>query len=118
MTIPIKCRLREYFKIYLTVLNPVLKLKGREIEVLASFLLLTYTNKKMDPDKLAPLLFSTKVRKTIREKIGMSEASFNNHLTSLRKKGFIEKRRIHPLLLKGFPDNNPMSINFDITLLK
>ena len=32
------------------------------------------------------LLLSTPVRKMVRKSIGMSEASFNNHITMLRKK--------------------------------
>ena len=114
MTIPIKCKLREYFKIYLTVLNPILKLKEREIEVMASFLLLMYTNKEISSKKLSPLLFSTKVRKKIRKSIGMSEASFNNHITALRQKQLIQGKIINPSLLKGFPKDNEININFNI----
>tara|TARA_Y100000593_G_C4290326_1_gene327903 strand:+ start:1167 stop:1523 length:357 start_codon:yes stop_codon:yes gene_type:complete len=116
MNIPIKCKSKEYFGIYLQLLNPVLKLKDREIEVLASFMLLLYNNRSMNTNKATELIFSTKVRKIIRESIGMSEASFNNHITSLRKKKLITGKNINPILLKGFPINNSSNITFKLEL--
>ena len=84
MTIPIKGNIATSLKAYLQILNPVLKLKDKEIEVLSNFLSIWYKNKKnVDIDKL---LFSTPVRKMVRKSIGMSEASFNNHITMLRKR--------------------------------
>ena len=47
MEIPLKIDLKGYFKVYLMILNPLLKLKDREIDVLASFLILQHTNRSL-----------------------------------------------------------------------
>ena len=104
MIIPLKASISKSFKAYLQILNPVLKLKDKEVEVLSSFLSVWYANKnKKNLDKL---LFSTPVRKMVRRSIGMSEASFNNHITMLRKKKMIIDKKINPSLLKEIGDNN------------
>tara|TARA_Y100000385_G_C12913003_1_gene559149 strand:- start:93 stop:440 length:348 start_codon:yes stop_codon:yes gene_type:complete len=104
MIIPIKSNISQSLKAYLQILNPVLKLKDKEIEVLSSFLSIWYKNKnKQDIDKL---LLSTPVRKMVRKSIGMSEASFNNHITMLRKKKMIVDRKINSSILENIKDQN------------
>jgi len=104
MIIPIKSNLRGFLSGYLTVLNPVLKLKDKEVEVLAAFLMVWYPNK--DREDIEKLLFSTKVRKMIRKSVNMSEASFNNHITSLRKKKIINGRLINPSILASLKEGD------------
>lgn len=102
MIIPIKSDISQSLKAYLQILNPVLKLKDKEIEVLSNFLSIWHKNKNnKDLDKL---LFSTPVRKMVRKSIGMSEASFNNHITMLRKKKMIIEKRINPSILNSIKD--------------
>jgi len=103
MIIPIQANIPQALKAYLQILNPVLKLKDKEIEVLSSFLSIWYSNK--DKKNLDKLLFSTAVRKMVRNSIGMSEASFNNHITMLRKKGMIKDKKISNLILNGVKEN-------------
>ena len=53
MIIPIKSDITQSLKAYLQILNPVLKLKDKEIEVLSSFLSVWQNNTyKKDIDKL------------------------------------------------------------------
>tara|TARA_R110001592_G_scaffold129906_6_gene342710 strand:+ start:775 stop:1122 length:348 start_codon:yes stop_codon:yes gene_type:complete len=102
MIIPIKADIAQSFKAYLQILNPVLKLKDKEIEVLSNFLSIWYKNKSnKDIDKL---LFSTPVRKMVRKAIGMSEASFNNHITMLRKKQMIIEKKLNPNIVNNIKD--------------
>jgi len=102
MIIPIKADIAQSFKAYLQILNPVLKLKDKEIEVLSNFLSIWYKNKSnKDIDKL---LLSTPVRKMVRKSINMSEASFNNHITMLRKKKMIVGKKLNPNILTGIKD--------------
>ena len=61
------------------LVKKVLKLKDKEIEVLSSFLSIWHSNRS-NPN-LDKMLFSTPVRKLVRNQIDMSEASFNNHIT-------------------------------------
>ena len=92
MIIPLKGNVTQSFKAYIQILNPVLKLKDKEIEVLSNFLSIWYKNKSNA--NLDKLLFSTPVRKMVRKAIGMSEASFNNHITMLRKKQMIIEKKL------------------------
>ena len=100
MTIPIETNISDYFKLYLTILNPLLKLKTREIEILSGLLLIHYANRK-DP-KINEKVLSTDVKKAIRLSIKMTEASFNNHLSALRKKKMITDQGINPLLTRDY----------------
>ena len=57
MIIPLKASISKSFKAYLQILNPVLKLKDKEIEVLSNFLSIWQSNKsKENLDKML-LLF-------------------------------------------------------------
>ena len=102
MIIPLKANISQSFKAYLQVLNPVLKLKDKEIEVLSNFLSIWYKNKSNE--NIEKLLFSTPVRKMVRKSIGMSEASFNNHITMLRKKKMIIGKKLNTNILNGIKD--------------
>lgn len=102
MIIPIKSDITQSLKAYLQILNPVLKLKDKEIEVLSNFLSIWYKNQ--DNRDLSRLLFSTPVRKMVRKSIGMSEASFNNHITMLRKKKMIVDKKINSSILEAIKE--------------
>jgi len=111
MIIPIKSNISQSLKAYLQILNPVLKLKDKEIEVLSNFLSIWHKNKNnKDLDKL---LFSTPVRKMVRKSIGMSEASFNNHITMLRKKKMIVGKKINSNILQNI-QNNGIEVTYKI----
>ena len=111
MIIPIKGDISNSLKAYLQILNPILKLKDKEIEVLSNFLSIWYKNKSnKDIDKL---LFSTPVRKMVRKSIGMSEASFNNHITMLRKKKMIVDKKLNSDILNGIT-NSGIEITYKI----
>ena len=112
MTIPIKGDISNSLKAYLQILNPVLKLKDKEIEVLSNFLSIWYKNKK-NPN-IDKLLFSTPVRKMVRKAIGMSEASFNNHITMLRKKKMIVGKNLNPTILNAIKKDR-IEITYKIT---
>ena len=115
MIIPIKSDIQKSMKAYLQILNPLLKLKDKEIEVLSNFLCIWYNNK--NNKNLNKLLFSTPVRKAVRNTIGMSEASFNNHITMLRKKDMIKDKAINNLILQGIKDQG-IEITYKITWTK
>ena len=111
MIIPLKANIAQSLKAYLQILNPVLKLKDKEIEVLSNFLSIWYKNKSnKDIDKL---LFSTPVRKMVRKSIDMSEASFNNHITMLRKKKMIVDKKLNSDILNGIT-NSGIEITYKI----
>ena len=115
MVVPIKTNLKGFIKGYLTVLNPILKLKDKELEVLGAFLMVWYTNRDKEGIELA--LFSTKVRKVIRKSVDMSEASFNNHITSLRKKKVLIGRTVSPHILKSL-DSEEVEVTYKLSWTK
>jgi hypothetical protein len=115
MTIPINSDMPKSMKAYLHILNPILKLKDKEIEVLSSFLSIWLSNR--NNVNLNKMLFSTPVRKLVRKQIGMSEASFNNHITMLRKKNMIVEKRINPNILKGIKENG-VEVTYKLTWTK
>jgi predicted nucleotide-binding protein (sugar kinase/HSP70/actin superfamily) len=112
MNIPIKSDIPQSMKAYLQVLNPILKLKDKEIEVLSSFLSIWQSNR--DNANIDKMLFSTPVRKMVRKQIGMSEASFNNHITMLRKKNMIVDKKINSNILSGI-DKEGIEVIYRIT---
>ena len=61
-------------------------------------------DKKKNNKDLNRLLFSTPVRKMVRKSIGMSEASFNNHITMLRKKKMIVDKKINSSILEAIKE--------------
>jgi hypothetical protein len=115
MIIPIKTDLKGFLKSYLTVVNPILKLKDKELEVVSAFLMVWYPNR--DKEGIQSLIFSTKLRKIIRKSIDMSEASFNNHITMLRKKKMIINKKLNPSILSGVQEN-AIEITYKITWTK
>jgi len=87
------------------------KLKESDIKVLAA---LYDKNEELrettslHEDRMT-ILFSSKVRKELISKIGLSYNSFNNNLFFLRKKGFIEDKN----LIVGKDGNNPYGVMFN-----
>ena len=109
MVVPIKTNLKGFIKGYLTVLNPILKLKDKELEVLGAFLMVWYTNRDKEGIELA---LSLKLLALI-----MSEASFNNHITSLRKKKVLIGRTVSPHILKSL-DSEEVEVTYKLSWTK
>ena len=84
----------KFYRQYLEILNPIIKLRGKELDVLAE-LLFHNTRLKDIPNNLRwKLIFDQDNKTAIRQKLNLSEASLNNNLSALRKKGIIRKNRI------------------------
>lgn len=117
MNIPIKTNTKDFFKVYLEVMNPVFKLKKREKQVMAAYLKVFYANRGLEREELNAKLFSTPVKKMIRNSIGMSEPSFNNHLGQLRGKRALIDDSIHHLLVDNLPTEGLVDVNFNIIII-
>lgn len=87
----------SFFKDYVRILNPLLKLRKREAEVLEAHLRVYYINHRL-PD-INRLLFSLKTQRTIRKELNMSSSSFNNHKVQLRRKSAFIRHTINPLII-------------------
>lgn len=92
--IPIKTNADKFYRQFLELIKslpPIDKLRPKELDVLASVM---HENGKMQAlgeDDRYTIIFSTKKRKLMREAIGISEDSYNNNLSILRKHGLITK---------------------------
>ena len=90
ISIPVQNQL-DLFKKWLRFLNPILGLREEtELTVLASFILFAYNYREYDPSVLNSLLFSEDTRNAIRNRLGLSERSFDKAFKSLLQKGLIE----------------------------
>lgn len=70
---------------------PINKLRPKELAVLAEIMLQNNKYRELDYETRYSILFSTKMRKKMRENIKLGEESFNNNLSLLRKYGIISK---------------------------
>lgn len=109
----------RFFKMWLTILQPFLKLRNKELELLAKLLYHRYLislevkNKEM----LDELLFSSKIKKKILSELDIPEHAYNNLLSCLRKKKIVIDKSINkqiiPIITEPF-DNFKLVYNIDI----
>lgn len=120
MVINIPTDKNKIFKQYLNIINPILgknKLTTSEIEVFSKFLLIKSLYNNLSEEDIQTICFHADTKKKIREnikeesKINLSEASFNNILLSLRKKGFIKDKKINSI-----PGYGPKGISLTFNL--
>jgi len=105
------------FKNWLTFLNPILKLREQtELPLLAAFLLLHYTYRDYKEDTLYELLFSPETKKGLREKLGVSEKSFNKSFKGLHNKDMILNGKLHPNIIK-YPTDGRFELLFRFKLV-
>ena len=114
MILPIETTPKDFFNLYVSILNPILKLRHREADILEAFLRVHYANRYHS--NVNQLLFSSSVLKSIRESLNMTVASFNNHKHRLRKKEIFIGRTINPLITKNYPTNGKLNITFAMSI--
>ena len=117
MIIPIKTTKEKFANDLLVVLNPVLKLKSREKQLLSVLMLLHHTNSNIENGKLNKLLFSRQIRKRVRKSLSpsMSEASYNNHISQFKKKNIIKGGKISQSLMNMYKHDIKITYEFKLT---
>ena len=117
MTIPIKTSYKDFFKILLVVLYPVMKLTNKELDIMSLLMRAHHINKeKIGEEETNRLLLSSSTRKLIRKNLTISESSFNNYLGQLKRKGLIQDNTINKNLYQFYPDNKGIEINYNIQI--
>lgn len=92
--IPIITNNRKFYRQFLELIKslpPINKLRPKEMDVLAEIMYENGKLKSIDEESRYIIIFSTKNRKEMRKLIGISEDSYNNNLSILRKHGLITK---------------------------
>lgn len=95
----------QWVRYYIYLWNGSIKLTEAEIDVLCLFLLkyLELKSSISSESDLYEILFSTRTRRDIKEKLNISEQVFNNRFTALKKKSIIiqikDTYKINPMMI-------------------
>jgi len=110
----------KFFKLWLLMLQPFLKLRNQEVNVLAKLLYYRYTiSKEVSNNKIVDeLVFNTTTRKKIIEELDLKEYSFNNILSALRKKKLIVNNSINNKIVPKIEKNfKKFQLIYDIEII-
>lgn len=98
---------RELIKKYLDILYKFHKLTDKEIEIATEIIMSYSTILKRHGKEIADkLIFDTENKKTIRNKLQISDPVFQNYLTALRKKKVIVGKTIASSYIPPLEDFN------------
>lgn len=107
----------RFFRQYLEVIkifSPYNKLRAKELDVLAEFMMYNNKHSSIEYEDRWKLIMHYGVKVEIRDRLGMSEASFNNILSDLRKKKILVNNKIPEKFLFTIGDHFEFKINFII----
>ena len=107
-----KANTKQIFYLYISIMNPFLKLSKRESQVLSELLSYNYDYKSYSESAKWKLVFHKDTKDKIQESLGISVHQFNNILSSLRKKKLIVDNRIKASLLI-YPEKG-LNVEFNI----
>lgn len=108
--IKVETTLKDFFANWLRYLEPLHGLSEKQIQLASAFLRVRYelSKKITDDELLDTTVLSTKVRKQIKEELGITTANFQVILGDLRRHGFIRGNRfVHKFIPKL--DEDPKS---------
>jgi hypothetical protein len=116
----------EFYEMYVNTINGLIGLSPKEVQVFAKLMeVFNEISKKTDNVEIvSELLFSTKYRKIVMERIeGMTSLNFNNYIVSLKKKGVIiesdDINILNPNMVIKLKDNNlSYSIQFNFKIIE
>lgn len=100
----------------LSSINPLNKLRPKELELLAELMRQNDTNRDLDKDKRRIYIFSTENRRNIKEILNCSADALNNNMSILRKHKLLNSNNELLSILdvdsaKGFEFNLKISVN-------
>lgn len=106
---------KKFFRQYLELLNPIVKLRPKELDVLAE--LLHYNNElsNIDEKNRWKVIFDYDNKKEMATSLDISVASFGNNLSYLRQKGIIVDNKVVKNLLVYPEDSFNLKFNFNIS---
>ena len=103
--VPIRTKERAFFRQYVQLLNPIIKIREKELDVLAELLYHNNRLKDIEMKNRWKLVLDYDNKKEMAASVKTSQASFGNNLTYLRKKGIIVDNQVVSNLLV-YPDSS------------
>ena len=104
---------RQFFKAFVEILQPFIKVRNREGEVFAELLYQCYLRRSMASKKdMFKLVFDYDTRELIQEELDMSSAVFRNTLSALRKKALIVDNAIPKHYLMDLEEEVKLTFRF------
>ena len=120
-TIVIGTDSKRFFRLYLELLKalpPLNQLSNKDCNVLAEMMRrnaeLSESFKDKEDSKKWELVFASSTRKDMRKLLGLTEASFNNSVSLLRKAGIIKGNRLSKAFIVYPSDVNKVTFEFRI----
>jgi DNA-binding MarR family transcriptional regulator len=108
---------RLFFRQYLELMKvfpPLNILRSKELDILAELLYYNDHYSSLNIEDRKKIIYNTSTRNDIRKSLNMSEASFNNNLSILRKQGVIKNNVIAAGLIVVPDDGFTIGFNFKI----
>ena len=97
--VPLKTTEKVFFRQYVEILDPLIKLRPKELDVLAELLYYNNKLKSIDSKNRWKLIFDYDNKKEIADSLKISVASLGNNLSYLRKRGIIVDNKVVDNLL-------------------
>jgi hypothetical protein len=91
----------------------MIKCTAKEADILAEFMYHNYINRDIPERARNEFVFGTATRKKIRETLEMSSGSFNNNMSSLRKRGILKEDAL-PQKLQVSPKETSQGLKFNL----
>lgn len=116
LKIPIKTTNERFYREFLQLfrsLPPFNELRSRELDVLSQIMYQNNKYKDIQNKTRHLVIFSTEVRKEMRETLGVSEEIFNNNLSGLRKHKLINENNRLMLFLESILFDNIFTLQFE-----
>jgi hypothetical protein len=92
--IPINCTKDDSYRYILEFLNPIFKLRSRELDVYAQLLYWNWIYREYDEHVKQKLVFDYDTTIKIIDRLEMTRESFDNKISRLRAAGFIKGRTL------------------------
>ena len=100
---PIGTTIETFYKQVVVLLNPILKLRGKEQDVLAQLMYSNYKHQDLNDSIRWKIIMDYDNKTEIQQNLNISAASMYNYMSTLRKKGILVDNKIHKnyLILPG-----------------
>jgi len=108
---------RRFFRQYLELLRgfpPLNILRSKELDLLGELLYYNDRYKTLEIEDRNKIIYDTATRNEMRDILDMTEASFNNNLSILRKRGVIRNNQIAKGLIITLDDEFNISFKFKL----